>query len=389
MTSPRTPSNSPDTSASGSAAPLDGPSSASPSPSIPAVYDVVIIGGGAAGLSAAVVLGRARRSVIVVDGGQPRNAPAAGVHSFLTRDGISPAELLRLGREEARSYGAVLVDGLAVDTRRSADGFVVVLADGMTITGRRLIIATGLVDELPDVAGLAGRWGRDVLHCPYCHGWEVRDQAIGVLGTGPMSVHQALLFRQWSSDVTLFLQHGMLDPDGALSEENGPTPAEWEQLAARGIGVVIGPVESLEVRDDALVGARLASGHLIPLTAMVVAPTFTARTGFLEGLGVAPVPHPMGVGQHLDTDETGRVRPDGVSVPGVWAAGNSTNLMAQVVVSAAAGLGVATAVNADLIMEEINTAVAAYRTPFSAAAEAAQSVTVLGDRRHGLSQPLG
>jgi thioredoxin reductase len=389
MTSPQTPSNSPDMSASSSGAPAAGPPSTSPSPSASPVYDVVIIGGGAAGLSAAVVLGRARRSVIVVDGGEPRNAPAAGVHSFLTRDGVSPAELLRLGRDEARSYGAVLVPGLAVDTRRSAEGFVVTLADGTSVSGRRLVVATGLVDELPDVAGLADRWGRDVLHCPYCHGWEVRDRSIGILGTGPMSVHQALLFRQWSSDVTLFLQGNMLDPDGALSEESGPTPAEWEQLAARGIGVVIGPVESLEVRDDALVGARLASGELIALDALVVAPTFTARTGFLAGLGIAPMPHPMGVGEHLDTDETGRVRTEGAVVAGVWAAGNSTNLMAQVVVSAAAGLGVAAAINTDLLAEDVDTAVAAYRTPFSAEAEQRNSVTVLGDRRHGLARPLG
>lgn len=322
--------------------------------------------------------------MLVIDGGEPRNAPAAGVHSYLTRDGLSPADFVRVAQDEARSYGAVLVSSHVVDTLRSPTGFTVNLDDGTSIAGRRLLVATGLVDELPDLQGLAERWGRDVLHCPYCHGWEVRDQSIGILGTGPKSVHQALLFRQWSSDVTLFLQGDLLDAAGALSEEHGLTPAEWEQLAARGIGVVIGPVESLEVREDALVGVRLAGGRLIPLTALVVAPTFTARTGFLAGLGIAPMPHPMGVGEHLDTDETGRVRSDGAVVAGVWAAGNVANLMAQVVVSAAAGLSVATVINADLIAEEIDTAVAAYRSPFSAAVEARNTVTVLGDRRHGL-----
>lgn len=390
MTSQSTPFHRPGTSGPDSGTPLSAPHSARPhsAPSLPftpLVYDVVVIGGGAAGLSAAVVLGRARRSVIVVDAGEPRNAPAAGVHSYLTRDGVSPADFVRIGQDDARSYGAVLVAGRAVDTRRSPDGFTVSLDDGRSVTGRRLLVATGLVDELPALPGLTARWGRDVLHCPYCHGWEVRDRAIGILGTGPKSVHQALLFRQWSADVTLFLQGDMLDPTGVLSEEHGPTPPDWEQLAARGIGVVIGPVESLEVHDDALVGVRLASGELIPLDALVVAPTFTARTGFLAGLGIAPMPHPMGVGEHLDTDETGRVRTDGAVVTGVWAAGNAANLMAQVVVSAAAGLSVATAINADLIADDIDIAVAAYRAPFSADAEARNSVTVLGERRHGLS----
>jgi len=360
---------------------------APPSP-LSQTFDVVIIGGGAAGLSAAVVLGRARRSVIVIDGGEPRNAPAAGVHSFLTRDGVSPAELIRLGQDEARSYGAEFLAGQAVDSQRSPAGFTVTLDNGRAVSARRLLVATGLVDELPDVAGLSERWGVDVLHCPYCHGWEVRDQAIGILGTGPLSVHQALLFRQWSSNVTLFLHGAMLDATGAISEKHGPTEAEWEQLAARGIKVVIGPVASLDVQDDALAGVRLTSGHLIPLQALVVAPTFTARTAFLAGLDLAPVAHPMGVGTHLESDETGRVLSGGSVVPGVWTAGNATNLMAQVVVSAAAGLGAATAINADLIMADVSAAVDAYRSPFSAGAEARNSSTVLGDRRHGVSPTL-
>ncbi|TFB97833.1 NAD(P)/FAD-dependent oxidoreductase [Cryobacterium adonitolivorans] len=359
------------------------------SPTHTQTHDVVIIGGGAAGLSAAVVLGRARRSVVVVDSGQPRNAPADGVHSFLTRDGLRPAELVRLGQEEGRSYGAEFVAGRAVDSRRSPDGFTVTLNDGSTVSGRRLLVATGLVDELPDIPGLGERWGRDVLHCPYCHGWEVRDQAIGILGTGPKSVHQALLFRQWSRNITLFLHGDMLDAAGLISREHGPTEAEWEQLAARGISVVIGPVAGLEVQDDALAGVRLSSGHLISLQALVVAPTFTSRTDFLAGLGLTSTPHPLGVGTHLESDESGRVVSGGAVVPGIWVAGNASNLMAQVVVAAAAGLGVATMINSDLITEELETAVAAYRHPFSAANEAQNSSSVLGDRRHGLDpQPV-
>src|SRR5512133_835933 len=171
-------------------------------------YDVVVVGGGAAGLSGAVALARSRRSVLVVDAGEPRNAPAAGVHNYLGREGVPPADLLAAGRAELASYGGRVAAGRAVAARpweRPGTGFVVTLDDGRVVAARRLLVATGLVDGLPDVAGVRERWGRDVLHCPYCHGWEVRDQAIGVLWRNPLSLHQALLFRQLSADVVLFL----------------------------------------------------------------------------------------------------------------------------------------------------------------------------------------
>src|SRR6185437_10938414 len=156
------------------------------------------------GLSGALMLARARRSVVVVDAGEPRNAPAAGVHGLLGRDGMPPAELLERGRAEVRSYGGEIVRGEVDGVDRDGDRFAVRLAGGEIMHARRLLVTTGLVDELPEVPGLRERWGRDVVHCPYCHGWEVRDRAIGVLTTGPMSVHQTLLFRQWSADVVLF-----------------------------------------------------------------------------------------------------------------------------------------------------------------------------------------
>ena len=193
--------------------------------------DVVVIGGGAAGLSGAVTLARARRSVLVVDDGTPRNAPADGVHGILGQEGVSPLELLVRGRAELAGYGGALRTGRVVAAAREDDGFVVTLDDGTTERARRLLVATGLVDDLPDVPGLRERWGHDVLHCPYCHGWEVRDQPIGVLATSERAVHQALLFRQWSDDVVL-LQHTAPEP----------TPEQAEQLAARGIRVVPGVV---------------------------------------------------------------------------------------------------------------------------------------------------
>ena len=220
-------------------------------------YDVVVVGGGAAGLGGALILGRSRRSVLVIDAGEPRNAPASGVHGFLTRDGTDPAALLQVGREEVRGYGARVLDGRVASAESFDGGFTVTLEDGRRVGARRLLVATGLVDELPDVPGVRERWGRDVLHCPYCHGWEVRDQAIGVLASGPMAVHQALLFRQLTADLTLFLHTAPR-----------PTDEEAEQLAARGITVVEGEVASLEVHEDRLTGVRMGktarSSHVVP-----------------------------------------------------------------------------------------------------------------------------
>ncbi|NES15096.1 MULTISPECIES: NAD(P)/FAD-dependent oxidoreductase [Micromonospora] len=333
-----------------------------------AAYDVVVIGGGAAGLSGALTLARSRRSVVVLDAGAPRNAPAAGVHGLLGREGTPPAELLARGRAEVRGYGGQVLPGEVAAVRRDGDGFLVTLADGRVTRARRLLVASGLVDELPDVPGLRERWGRDVLHCPYCHGWEVRDRAIGVLAAGPMSVHQALLFRQLSDDVTYFAH-----TTGPLADE----PAE--QFAARGVRVVSGEVAALEIAADRLVGVRLADGTVVRRDALAVAPRMLARAGFLAELGLATAEHPSGMGEHVTADPTGRT-----GVPGVWVAGNVTDPSAQVGAAAAAGTLAAAQINADLVGEETRCAVAARREPFSPAAEARVGELVAGDRRHGL-----
>ncbi|MCN0151751.1 NAD(P)/FAD-dependent oxidoreductase [Salinispora arenicola] len=280
-------------------------------------YDVVVVGGGAAGLNGALMLARSRRSVAVIDSGAPRNAPnALGVHGLLAREGVSPTELVERGRAEVRGYGD------------------------------RLLVTTGLVDLLPEIPGLRERWGRDVLHCPYCHGWEVRDQAIGVLATGPMSVHQALLFRQLSGDVTYFTHHSA-----------GPDAEQDEQLAARGIRVVTGAVTAVEVADDRLVGVRLADGTVVRRHALSVAPRLVARAGFLAGLGLRAVDHPSGVGEYVPADPFGRTE-----AAGVWVAGNVSDLAAQVGAAAAGGAVAAAAINTDLIAEETREAVAAARS---------------------------
>ncbi|MGN9811648.1 NAD(P)/FAD-dependent oxidoreductase [Micromonospora sp. BQ11] len=311
-------------------------------------YDVVVVGGGAAGLSGALALARARRSVLVVDAGAPRNALAGHVHNFLTRDGMPPAELLAAGRAEVTGYGGEIATGTVASATRVDGGFRVGLSDGSTVLARRVLVTTGLVDELPDVPGVAQRWGRDVLHCPYCHGWEVRDQPLGVLATSPLAVHQALLWRQWSADVTLFRHTAPpLDADAQ------------EQLSARGVTVVDGPVAAVEVADDRITGVRLASGQVVPCAAVVVAPRFTARADVLTSLGLPTAPLEMGgqvVGTAVPADASGATE-----VPGVWVAGNVTDLRAQVVSAAAAGLNAGAAINADLMAEDTRRAVAAFR----------------------------
>lgn len=292
------------------------------------MYDVVVVGGGAAGLSAALVLGRARRRVAVIDAGAPRNAPAAHMHGYLSRDGMPPGELLEIGRDEATRYGVEFIPGHVVSLEPA---FAVRLADGETLQARRLLIATGATDELPEIPGLSERWGRDFLHCPYCHGWEVRDQPLGVLGTTTDSVEHAQLIRQWSDDLTFFAHTYDL------------TDAEREQLEARGIHVVDGEVRGLVVEHDRLRGVMLGDGRTVERAALFVRPQIRPRsTALLERLG-------------CDLDDLGFVLVDRVgrtTVSGIWAAGNVANPRAQVITAAGEGSAAAIAINTDLTHEE-------------------------------------
>ncbi|MCX5522418.1 NAD(P)/FAD-dependent oxidoreductase [Streptomyces bobili] len=303
-------------------------------------YEVIVIGGGAAGLSAGLVLGRARRRTLVVDAGEPRNAPAAHMQGYLSRDGMSPAEFLATGREEIARYGVELVRDRAVDATRD-DGFTVTLAGGRTVRARQLVVATGLKDELPPVEGLAERFGRDVLHCPYCHGWEVRDQAFGVLATSPMSVHQALIVTQWSKDVTLFL-HTVTEAE--LSAE------DLRRLAAAGVRVVPGEVAGLAVEDDRLTGVRLGDGSVHAREALFVAPRAVPRTDLLARLGAEMTETPVGVYPVVD----GRGL---TTVPGLWAAGNASGFAEQVINAASRGYRAGAAINGELLMNDLDAAV--------------------------------
>jgi thioredoxin reductase len=273
-------------------------------------HDVIVIGGGPAGLSGAVALGRALRSVLVIDSGAPRNAPAEGIHNYLTRDGMRPAEFLAAGREEVRRYGGTILDGSVTAAQGSqADGFEVELADGTTHQARRLLVTTGLIDQLPDIPGLADQWGHSVLHCPYCHGYEVRGRSIGIIAINERATEQARLWRQWSPDVQLI------------------------------------PGDSIAAVEPK--GVRLTDGTFVARDALVIAARVAARADFLVTLGLEAAEHPSGAGTHVPSvDPTGRS-----SVPGVWLAGNITDPMAQVISAAAAGLQAGAMINVDLLSD--------------------------------------
>ncbi|GGM60642.1 thioredoxin reductase [Longimycelium tulufanense] len=305
-------------------------------------YDVVVVGGGTAGLAAGMMLARSRRRVVVVDAGEPRNAPAAHLHGFLSRDGMSPAELLEVGRGEVVRYGGELLEGRVRDVERLEErGFRIWLASGGELTTRGVLVATGLRDELPEIPGLRVRWGMDVLHCPYCHGYEVRDAPIGVVGgdNRPFTMHQASLVRQWSADVVFFPNRITVDAE------------ERERLTARGIRIVEGEVARLVVDDGRLSGVELADGQVVSRTAVFVGPRFVPHDELLTELGCE-----IGENGWVAADAMGRT-----SVPGVWAAGNVVAEGAQAINAAGAGSLAAIGLNHYLLAADVEQAVADHR----------------------------
>jgi thioredoxin reductase len=259
------------------------------------------------------------------------------MQGFLSRDGMPPADLLAAGRDEAAAYGVEFIAGQVVSIE---PGFSISLADGEGLEARRLLIATGAVDELPSIPGLRERWGNDFLHCPYCHGWEVRDQPLGVLGTGPAAVEHAQLIRQWTDDLSFF------------THTHDLTEAEREQLEARGIRVVDGEVRGIVVEGDRLKGVVLGDGRVVERAALFMRPTMRPRLQGLDGLG-------------LQFDDLGFIRADRLgqtSVAGVWAAGNVANPRAQVITAAGEGSAAAIAINTDLVEEDARRALITHPT---------------------------
>lgn len=302
-------------------------------------YDVIILGGGAAGLSAALTLARARRRILVLDGGEPRNRFAARMHGVLGQEGTDPLQFVRRGREEVVSLGGEVVTGVVDEVREIPEGIEVTVA-GEVVSARALVLATGASDRLPPVAGLAQRWGIDALHCPYCHGYEAADRRLGVLATTPMGGHLARLVRQWSDRLTLFVA----DPSAA------PSPEELTALRARGVRIA-GPIDRLVIEEDRLTGVE-SGGAVVGLDALFVTAVPEPLDAPVAALGLARRETPMG--SFIETDPTGRT-----SHPRIWAAGNVTDPAANVPISVGAGALVGAMVNMALVDEDSRLASAA------------------------------
>ncbi len=309
--------------------------------------DVAVVGGSAAGLAAALQLGRQRRSVIVIDSGEPRNAPAGHMHGYLSRDGLPPSELTALGREEVRSYGGEILAGRVSGVTGTGDGrFRLELVGGHAVVARRVLAATGLVDELPDLDGVAKHWGGDVIHCPFCHGFEVRDRRIVQIISHPMGLHPTVLFRQLSARLTVVIH----DPVGVDDPEIDGSALK--ALEAAGVDVRYGRVSQvLTGADGHVAGVELEDHRRIDADAVVVSPRFRVRAEPFEPLGLQPAAHPSGLGDFLETDATGAT-----AVPGVYAAGNVTDPSQQVAQAAAQGSRVGAMISFSLAEDDLRAA---------------------------------
>lgn len=308
-------------------------------------WDTIVVGGGPAGLSAALMLGRARRRVLVIDSGRPRNRAAEHMHGVLGNEGTPPLALLERGRAEAEGYGVRFLAG-SVDRLDSGDGGIRVTlaepeaADAPALSARTALVATGVSDELPAIPGLAERWGRSVLHCPYCHGWEVRDRRLGVLTTSPASLHQAELVRQWSDRVTVFTAGlGEFDP---------------ARFRARDVDLVAAPVAAVADNGSGALAVRTEDGTETVVDALFTGGRPVPHDRFLAHLGLARAETPMGA--FLAVDPTGRT-----SDERVWAAGNVATPAANVPMSIGAGAMAGAAINGVLVGEDFAGAVAEGR----------------------------
>lgn len=279
-------------------------------------HEVIIVGGSYAGLSAALALGRARKRTLIIDAGQRRNRFAHESHGFLGQDGREPGAIVADARAEVAAYPTIaFLDGTAVSAAPREGGFVVTLEDGAAHTASRLILATGVVDELPDLPGLREAWGRGVYHCPYCHGYEVAGQRLGVLAFGPLATHQAKLIPEWGP--TTLLTNGVV----SLSAD------EHAALTAHGVGIEETPVAAVLRAEEGIAGVRLADGRTLALDALFIGVPFRQASPLAEHLGCA-----------LDDTIAGpilRVDPLGeTTVPGVYATGDATSRLGHSVAGA-------------------------------------------------------
>jgi thioredoxin reductase len=312
------------------------------------MFDVVIIGGGPAGLNAALLLGRVGRPVLLADDGQPRNAPSAAVHGFLSRDGADPAEIRQAARTELARYPSIQArDTTARAAAATRRGFEVTLADGTAAQARRLLLATGVTDHLPPIEGLADLWGRGVYHCPYCHGWEAREQQVAVLGGDDQAAHLALNLARLGCDIIMCT--------------NGPSQASdpaRAALAAHNIRVCEDPVGNVEGVPGRYVRLHLAPGQTLERRALFIPPAPRQRSGLADKLGCTLLEDGA-----VQVNELGQT-----TVPGVYAAGDMCRTpampypAAQVIMAAAQGARAAVVIDQELLFTD------AYTTSEPAAA---------------------
>jgi len=313
------------------------------------IADCVIVGGGAAGLSAALVLGRARRRVLLVDAGEPSNAVSHGIGGLLGHDGRPPAELYATGRRELERYPNVQVlTGEVVDVERG-ETFAVRLADGRVEQSRRVLLTPGIDYRLPEVPGIANLWGDKVFHCPFCHGWEMRDAPLGVLASGPRAVHSGLMLRGWSDDIVV-----LTDGPADLGDE------EFGLLDAAGIRVDERPISEVRAAGDG-VEVVFGDGAVLPRGGLMVASTVHQRSALAERLGLRfGEANPLSA-EGVWVDDFGRT-----SVPGVFAAGDVTVALPQVAAVIAAGAKAAAAVVQSLLADEYGLPVPAWKEDVNA-----------------------
>lgn len=304
--------------------------------------DVAVIGGSATGLAAALQLSRQRRSVIVVDSGSPRNAPAEAMHSYLGHEGRSPAEFLDIARAEVHSYGVEILNGQALNVSKSDEGFLVELSGATRIFARRVIAATGQRDELPQITGLAEHWGTAVFHCPFCHGYEIRDQEITAVVSSAASLHALPLLRQLTGQLNI-----------VLHQDVSPEEPQLQKLEAAGARIYNSPVlRVVNDEDGALQALELADGTHVASEAVLAGTRLHPQVEAFTALGLKITEHPSGTASYVEADPmTGAT-----SFPGLYAAGTLTEPMLQVLPSAAAGNMVGSMVSFDLANEDLEAA---------------------------------
>jgi thioredoxin reductase len=332
-------------------------------------WDVVIIGGGTAGLSAALILARARRRVLVLDAQEPRNRFAPHMHGVLSRDGYSPLDLVADGYREVRGVGGVVEIAWVAETRATADGFEVVTDSGAQATARRLIVATGTRDRLPDIPGLADQWGRGVVACPYCDGYEATGRAIGVLAGSVAGLHKAHMLRSYSSNITVYT---------ALA---GPIP-ETDRLVLeeRGVRLDDRAVTNVVIEDETITGLTLSDGTVTPVDVVFAEPILVPLDEPLRQLGADRTDTPFG--SWAKVDAFGKT-----SVDGVWAVGNSVNPGALVPIAAGSGATAALALNGQFVAEEV--AWAAERVARASAGASSNVPADLNPATTPFTNPIG